>query len=247
MCFLALLGLLSCGLETLYYIDYIPPSNYVNETSSSVLLPSRGREGYGDDQYFTHFMIFYRIYLSNNNPTGRLDTQLSAIGNSALVSDYTMLYPLTNISSTTVDTSNLEIIFYNRRYFKLELEGEPIDNILSRGALGNLLEISFYDNAGQKPVLRLNGSHTLMRANSAPGIIFAPQPVDSRSFLNYPELCNHDNATSIFNADVVSPGADVRYTYVSMYIAAVGRSFEMPPRTIYSQPCFLGIFRLPNP
>jgi hypothetical protein len=252
VCLLALGSLLSCGLETFYYIDYIPASDYVNETRSSVHLPSSGREGYGDNQYFTHFIIFYRIYLSDTNPTGRLNDSGNTLNsiNPTLLSDYNWSIQYTDTTSTTVNTANLENTFFNRKYFKLELQGADIDNVLGRdmGARGSIMEIIFSNVPGEEPVLRIGGaSYILQRTNSAPGIIFAPQPADSRSFFNYPELCSVENATQELNADVsTNLRGEIRYTYVSMYIAAAGRTFEMPPRTIYSQPTFIGIFMLPE-
>jgi hypothetical protein len=247
VCLLALSGLLCCGLETFYYIDNIPASNYIDDTYSTIRLPSSGNEGYGSDQYFTHFMIFYRIYLSDTGlPSGRLDTQLSVIS-SYLVSDYSGLYSLTDPTNTSANTSSLDNNFFNRRYFKLEVAGANINSVLGRDSLGSTLGITFFID--EPPQLTLNGiSYPLERAsaNSTPGLPY-PQPPDSRYFINYPELYSVANATAEINADVAPhSGVNILYSYVSMYIAAVGRSFEMPPRTIYSQPSFLGIFRLPE-
>jgi hypothetical protein len=252
VCLLALGGLLSCGLETFYFIDYIPASNYIDETRSLVQLPSSETDGYRDTEFFTHFIIFYRIYLSNERPTGRINDSAEAMNsiNTTLISDYNWSIPYTDITSTTANVSGLENTFYNRRFFKLELQGADIDSILNRaGALGKILEIRFFEAAvPPEPVLSINGiSYVLRRANSGPSIIFSPQPTDSRAFLNYPALYDVNNATIELNADVATnTRGEVRYTYVSMYIAAVGRSYEIPPTTIYSQPTFLGIFKLPE-
>jgi hypothetical protein len=250
ICLLALGGLISCGLESFYYIDYIPASNYIYETRSTVQLPSSRTDGYGDEQYFTHFVIFYRIYLSDNNPTGRLNDSVVVMNsiNNTLTNDYNWSIPYTDITSTTVNTSNLETTFYNRRYYKLELQSVNIDNVLDRNVLGSTLEIRFRDNTGEVPVLSVGGnSYILQRANNAPGILFSPRPTNSRAFLNHPELCDVTNATIDLNADVATnTRGEIRYTYVSMYIIAVGRSYEIPPSTIYSQPTFLGIFKLPE-
>jgi hypothetical protein len=249
VCLIALLGLLGCGLEAYYYIDYIDTSNYIDDTRSNVRLPSSGREGYGSEQYFTHFIIFYRIYLSNIGlPSGRLDTQLGTIS-SYLHSDYNWLYPFTNITDTSVSSSNLDNNFYNRKYFKLEVEGSrSIDSVLDRDSLGSILEINFFID--EPPFLRIGGiPYKLERASasSTPGLPH-PQPDNSRYFRNYPELYDVKNATSEINADIAphSGAGNIQYSYVSMYIAAVGKSFEMPPRNIYSLPTFLGIFRLPE-
>jgi hypothetical protein len=253
VCLLSLFVLLGCGLETFYYIDYIELSDYRNETFSRVQLPSDGSEGYGDNQYFNNFIIFYRIYLSDKLETGALNNSGDVLNsiNTALLSDYNWSITYTNTNSTTVITSNLDNTFYSRRYFKLELEGARVDGILGRDALGKILEIRFPDPTDEIPVLVLGtDSYVLQRANpsSSSGTIFRPLPVDSRSFYNFPELCNSENATQEINADVASNsrGGEMRYTYVSMYIAAVGQSFEIPPTTVFSQPTFLGIFRLPD-
>jgi hypothetical protein len=260
VCLLSLFALLGCGLETFYYIDYIPQGSYLDETRSSVRLPSSGSEGYGDNQYFTHFIIFYRIYLSENNPTGTLnrDGETLSLINPSLLTDYNWSIRYTDITSTTVNTSNLETTFLSQRYYKLELEGARIESVLGRGALGRTLGISFYDGGGRDPELilgydldpTLQQHYTLQRVNpsSVPGYTFILQPVDSSSFFNFSELRDPSNATAEKNADVAlnSRGGEIRYTYVSMYIAAVGTTFETPPKTIYSQPTFLGIFRLPE-
>jgi hypothetical protein len=98
------------------------------------------------------------------------------------------------------------------------------------------------------PVLSIGGNpYVLQRANQAPGSLFSTRPTDSRAFLNHPELYDGVNATTELNADVATKNnVDIRYTYVSMYIFAVGRSYEVPPTSIYSQPTFIGIFKLPE-
>ena len=238
---LSLGGLLSCGLEAFYYIDYIPQGVMQDTTRATILLPSGSNEGYS--AYFDHFMIFYRIYTSSINPTGEILTSddRSAI-NSALNSDFNSIAPSTDITSTSVVTSNLENTFYNRKYFKLTLEGEEIDSVLSSRALGGTLVIWFPPNNGVQPTLALNESSTKTLQRNIENLM---DPRPNRHFLNHPDLYDTANITDQHNADVATNSkADLRYTYVSMYIAAVGKSLEMPPRTIYSQPTFIGIFML---
>jgi len=236
---------LSCGLEEYIYIDYISESRKTDNTSASIQLPSSSNDGYGTNgNFFTHFEIYYRIYISDVGYTSIIDTsQMSSI-NSALYSDYTSLYYLTNKTGTSSNPSNLETVFSNRRYFKLNLEYNSIDDILGRGSLGQTLEISFGTN-GVKPVLKLNGvSYPLQRAVSGPGLIFTPIP--DRTFFNSSELCKNANVTNESNADVAAntqTGKVFDYTYVSMYIFAIGRDYIT---TIYSQPTHINIFRLPN-
>ena len=249
ICFISLMGLLSCGLDEFYYIDYIPPGDYVDTTRANIVLPSNSRTGYN---YVDNFIIFYRIYISGINPTGRIETGDARNQiNPSLNSDFTSIYPSTDFTSTSVNTSNLENTFYNRRYFALALEGADIDRVLSSSDDARTLEIAFPPNTGERPTLRLNNGtpYILRRAIENPSLIFNPEPED-RYFLNHPDLYDPSKAppnTTNINADVaVNSRTDTppRYTYVSMYIAAKGRSTEMPPRYIYSQPTFLGIFCL---
>jgi hypothetical protein len=171
------------------------------------------------------------------------------------------MYPLTDITSTTVSTSNLENTFNNRRYYKLELQTTDggsvrIDNVLSNGSLGKTLTIDFPIQVGSdsKPTLRLNNEdpYVLLRATSGQSISFSPKP-ENRYFQNHQDLFNSENAysssnpTPAYNADTMARTATAdnasRYTYVSMYIAAAGVSNLV---AVYSQPTFLGIFRLPD-
>ena len=247
--FLSLGGLLSCGLETDYYIDYIPQSVY-NDTNSVIVLPSSGAEGYST--YFDNFIIFYRVYISGENPpTGnnlRTDSNARSAINATLNSDYIALDDFTNLTSTTVNTSNLENTFSNRRYFLLALENADINTVLGSASLGGTLVIFFDTNNGVQPTLTINGvAYTLRRAVENRNLnLYDLNPQPDRRFLNHPDLYNAANATNELNADVATTSATAAqyYTFVSMYIAARGRSDEMPPRTIYSQPTFIGIFSL---
>lgn len=242
--FLSLGGLLSCGLEAFYYIDYIPQGDY-GDTTASIQLPSSSSDGYGS--YFTHFLVFYRIYLSADfiipgvqlmdNSTER------AMINSALNSDYNGLLSLTDITSTSVSTSNLENTFTNRKYFVLTLDGADINSVLAGQSLGKRLDIAFPPNNGEQPTMVLNGVSYILQRNKEN--LIDPRP--NRNFLNHPDLYDAANVTTEHNADVAgNTKTNLQYTYVSMYIAAKGKSLEMPPRDIYSQPTFIGIFRLTN-
>jgi len=247
--FFSLFCLLSCGLEAFYYIDYISNSDMQTTTRATIRLPSSSDEGYNN--YFDHFIIFYRIYISDT-PTEALiaSTQTNDLFikniNAALNSDYAALYSYTDKTSTSVSTSNLENTFYRRNYFLLTLAGADINNVLSSGSLGKTLVIAFPPNTGENPALILNGySYTLQRAVSGPGLSFTPKP--DRRFLNHTDLYDTANLTPQLNADVAANGTTGgAYTYASMYIAAIGTSYEMPPQNIYSQPTFIGVFRLAN-
>jgi len=236
--------LLSCGLEAYLYLDYVPDVNQDNPISISARLPGISAEGYSN--YFTHFVIFYRIYMSGINPSGLVNTpgQRAEI-NPTLSADFNYIYSSTDKTSTTVNTSNLATYFFNRNYFQLTLVNANIDNVLSSGSLGRTLDIFFSTNTGEQPTMSIDGGltyHFLQRAVEGPTIRFDPEP--DRYFLNSPELCDSDYATREINADVANRSETnpvSRYTYVSMYIAAVGQDYTT---TIYSQPTHLGIFQL---
>jgi len=255
VCFLSLFCLLSCGLEAFYYIDYIQNSTMQDTTLATIRLPSSSDEGYSTDaakRIFDHFIIFYRIYISDIPETAIIaSTSTNDVFNkqlnTALNSDYAFLYPSTDKTSTTVITANLENTFSGRKYFKLELEGADITRVLGSGSLGTTITIFFQNNTRTQPILNMNGVlYTLLRDKDSIGNN-ASTVMRSRNFLNHPDLYNPNNAVPEVNADVArdsKTNTDFRYTYVSMYIAAIGRTLELPPRNIYSQPTFIGVFRL---
>jgi hypothetical protein len=268
--FVSLFCLLSCGLEEFSYIDYVPGGTYENVYRATVRLPSSSADGYGN--FFTHFIIYYRIYIAGITPfpdivnTSQMRNDINKYNildtsNSALNSDWNNMYSLTDITSTSVPTANLENTFDSRRYYKLELQtitggSANIDSVLSSGSLGRTLTINFPSQPGSasKPTLRLdNGTeYVLLRATSGQSITFKPKP-DNRYFQNHEDLFESANAYSSsnpnqeINADTMSRTATTenpsRYTYVSLYIAAAGASNLI---AVYSQPTFLGIFRLPD-
>ncbi|MDR0456053.1 MAG: hypothetical protein LBH20_05165 [Treponema sp.] len=251
MCCISFFFLLSCGLEVFYYIDYIPQSDMDTTVRATIRLPSPSSDN-GYSNYFEKFIIFYRIYISDILETADIASTVTndvfnKLINASLNSDFANLYSNTDKTTTDVPTANLENTFYTRKYFLLTLEGANIDSILGTGSLGGRLEIYFPPIQGVKPTLILNGnSYVLQRAKDGQGYDFDPQP--DRYFLNHEDLCNTAYAAdNRINPDVATntkPGVEFRYTYVSMYIAAAGKSLEPLPRTIYSQPTFIGIFKL---
>ena len=240
--------LLSCGLESIPYLGYVPDDVVDITDVSRVTVSLQSRENYAS--YFTNYIIFYRIYISGIGDIGKVDEswQRSDI-NPTLNTDFISILPMTDKSSTTINTTNLESYFFGRNYYQLTLERASIDSVLS--ATSGTLEIFFQQgqfNPSQTenfPRLSLNGAtYILQRANSGPALSFRPLP-DNRYFLNDRELYDSANAIRETNADVANRTADPpsRYTYVSMYIAAVGQDYLT---TIYSQPTFLGILKLPD-
>lgn len=243
--------LFSCGLEDFPVIDPLDLRtwNYKDISEATIGLPSSTPTN-GYDTYFDNFIIFYKIYVSTEIIVGKIEqpAERSAI-NATLASDYNSLNPYTDITSTSVSTSNLETTFSNRGYYKLLLEGANINSVLGSGSTGKTLLISFEQNNTVKPTLSLldgtnvNGPYVLWRAVEGPGFSFDPKP--DRYFQNHTDLHNTQYTNKENNADLIGATGS-RYAYVSMYIAALGRSFDVPPSSIYSQPAFLGIFSLPE-
>jgi hypothetical protein len=251
LCFIFLGCLLSCGLESISFLDNIPEGSY-SDTGTRIQLPSGSAPGYSE--YFDYFIIYYRIYISDYQSSGIIDTAtVRGYINSMLNNDFNSFERHTNTTTTTVYPITQDT-FPNRGYYKLELEEGVINNVLGSGSLDSSLSISFSTNSGIDPILTINGNnYILQRANSGQGISFNPKP--NRRFLNHLELYNSSDAinpsqsSTRLNADVYSSSLttlSIPYTYVSMYIAAQGTSLDMPPQTIFSQPTFLGIFRLAN-
>jgi hypothetical protein len=242
LCFFPVWCLLSCGLEPFLYIAFIP-EGYYSDVSATVQLTPSTDEGY--DNYFRNFVIYYRIYASGIFSSARIDNSTIRNDiNATLNTDFNYLEPYTNTTSTTVSTANLDNIFTNRGYYKLALEGANVSGVLGSESINKQLIISFPPNTAERPTLQLVsggvtfGSYALQR--DADGRMIEPLP--DLDFLNDPGLYNAANATR--NTDVAPnsrTSPPILYTYVSLYIAAFGQDFLT---YIYSQPTFLGTFRL---
>ena len=262
LCIIPLFFLLSCGLEEFYYIDYIDDANIDIITYESTIirrLPSNTSPGY--DTYFDHFNIFYRLYLSNTPYSSVFpDTSHFSVINSTLNSNFSSIYSTTDKTSTSFNSENLENFFYTRDFFKLALydvaAGKILDadSVLSKSILGGSLEIIFSGNTGDIPMLRIsNKEYYLLRADKRSDLTFKTRPKEHRFFLSEEEIrdiayLNKDDLNN-YNADVakLSSADETYYCYAMMYICAQGITGDMPPRPIFSQPSFLGVFRLPQP
>jgi hypothetical protein len=239
--------LLSCGLEAYNYLAPVPASDIEVEmnTRAVLRLPGSGSDGYGS--YFQYFTIFYRIYISGVLESGK--PQASSEGysalNPALWSDYTAIAPSTDTNSTTANTA-IGSLFTNRKYYELALEGSSITSVLSSSVQGATIQLDFPTDGTLRPTLTIRGSpdrvYTLFRSTG--DMQFTPVP--DRYFFNTPELYASANVVAAKNADVADRGgipASPRYTYVAMYIAALGKDYLT---NFYSTPAFIGIFRLPE-
>jgi len=254
-CLFLALALASCGIEDIPFLSPVPPVPQTTGTGAiGVALPPAGAAGFA--QYFASFVIFYRIYLSTE---GVLDTwdERAAIS-PALAGDYAHFLSWADPTGTTQNTAEVGRVFTNRGFFRLQLEDADITEVLGRASMGATMEVSFHPAPGQSPQLVLGDrSYYLRRAGEEARVHFHnhdPMPVTGTPprflpFFNDPQMRDGENLER--NADVAGrPGApedQVQHSYALMYIAASGLNLDMPRMEVFSQPTFLGIFRLPNP
>lgn len=263
VCLFLVWTLFSCGLEDLPFIGHVPePLSTLSGTMplEGFLLPS-----FGAEYPFESFVIFYRIYLSTHAEGAEavIDHVQRSNINPTLNTNFNAFATLAYHGGTAMpDTAGLDNRFQSAGFMRLALENADIDHVLGTGALGGRLRIDFSHVPGQPPQLVLDGvSHYLRRAEHSVHLgWFNPVPAieGALPFLNHPELrraeFTHGNeGNNAVNLDVVNrtgAGIDpylVIHSYVLMYIAATGRSHHtVPPTRVFSQPTFLGIFRLPD-
>jgi hypothetical protein len=235
----------SCGIEDYLYL--IPVSEggvNISAATATVILPNFSTTEY---YYFTHFSLFYRIYVSDINITATDPYQSSVLSsiNSTLASDFSALSYYT--SSTTNVITNLGSQFSSRKYYAIELQETGVENVLSSSALGTQIDMDF--TAGKAPELTVWPStaseqkYTLRRTSGEGN--FNPRPVD-RLFFNTDDLNSDVNAVATINNDVANKTSATgqRYTYVSIYIVTTGRDSNYTP--VYSRPTHVGIFSLPD-
>jgi len=228
----------SCGIEDYPFINPIPQSNITQEMNNRAVV--RIPNTYSGTP-FSHFAVFYRIYVSDIPQASTTSpTSYQAI-NSTLASDYNSFSSY--IDSTTQVNVNMDSLFSGRGYKYLSLMNNNINVVLSSSSLGNTLQFDF--SSSKAPTMTLgSSSYILWRAE---GSGYTPQP--DRYFINKEELWKSENINSTTNADVVNKSGitdGVRhYTYAAMFIAAVG----IDPTTqnfIYSTPSRIHVFQLPD-
>jgi len=231
--------LLTCGIEEYYYLPQVPEINIRTEfnTAATINLPSLTSYYYAQN-----YSIYYRIYISGHSEPGTIDTStLRSTISSNLESDYNAIYPNTDPTSTTAGTP-ADTLFKNRNYYRLELDGVNINNILTTN--GGNVSILFPTVQGGYPVLSINNG-TEFRLYRSKDLI-SPEPKGDRSFRNTSDLNAPEKATANINADVASrTGLSQRYAYVSMYVVAEGTN-QAVFTPIYGKPTHISVFRLPE-
>jgi hypothetical protein len=242
LCGLLLTGIfLSCGIEDYYYLSPVPVGNirmYLN-TRATVQLPGVS------DPYFTNFAIFYRIYISESNEPGEIQTSPASLNkvNSALYSDYAFFDNYT--TSNTMVGASIGSLFRNRSFYPLDISSSlSLDAVLDNNSPGSTIVIDFQFSPPSITVSGVIPQTPLFRSTN--NGTFTPRP--DRYFRNTTELYLSANANSANNADVAdlsnSTGAQ-RYTYAALYIVLVGIDLTTYSQ-IYSNPTFIGVMRLPD-
>lgn len=231
----------SCGIEDYAYLKPVP-SGSIQVTLNNKAIVAIPDQDSGSN--FTHYNIYYRIYISDILEGGQIQKSRAAMEriNPALASDYFALEPYTNVNNS-VNTSTATL-FRNRSYQALSYEwgGAESNNVVGNGPSD--LELYFPEPMSSIPYLSYKGAtYNLYRSNGNGA--FNPQP--DRYFRNSSEINSSANAISTVNADVVNKQgiSGSRYTYVALYVAAEGLS--QPSYTpFYSIPTFIGVFMLPE-
>jgi hypothetical protein len=232
-------GLSSCGIEDYAFLYPVSGRVEVELNSKATIILSMAEV----TDYFTHFTLYYRIYISAVPLPGNISQGDLSTLNPTLDSDYRAFLPYTSNTDTTISTS-IGSLFRNQNYQTLTVEGADIEDLLSPNARNKTLTLDFIQIPGTIPVLIIDNTSYRLRRSTGNGL-FNPVPQD-RYFLNSLELNTKANASSSINADVaaLSTDPDVRYTYVALYIVATGIDPNFSP--IYSAPTFIAILRLPD-
>lgn len=236
-----LLTILSCGIEDYTFLIPVPAGNIkVEEVNSkaTIILPDITA-----NYYFNHFIIYYRIYISNVDVPSINDGNLGSIS-ATLQQDYNAFQPYVNSDSNNASAS-IRNLFVNRKYQTLALEGADIErDILSDSAAGKTIILDFIKTADKlPPALVIDNTRYVLRRNGS-GLLL---PANDLRFFNSTEL-NTTIPTETTNVDVANitrtDTSGTRYTYVALYIVLAGTDPNISP--IYSAPTFVGILHLPD-
>jgi hypothetical protein len=234
-----LLIFFSCGIEEYPYIYPIPAGN-VRQIMNSVVeidIPDNNESV----SNFTHYIIFYRIYISDIDMLSPSESNFNTI-NSALNNDYARVRPY--IGNDSMGSSTIASLFNNINYYPLGFESQNADTVLSRNILGHTLVLDFSSGTGNYPHLAVAGKEYILHRSNGSGSF---EPLPDSYFVNSNGLWNPDNlASNSINLDITAKqGVEGAYTYVSMFIVAVGLDSQTFAQ-LFSSPTFVGVLRLPD-
>jgi len=228
----------SCGIEEEIYLEPVANTYQDGVTRGGLTLPSNSSD------YFRYYMIYYRIYLSDQLRTA-MEYDSSFLGgiNSYLSSHYSSINS-NYIANENASTSGLGSSFSSLRYFPLFVtsngnDGIPMYDLLNSGSSGISISFSFPPTEEAPYMVLSNAKYYLFRN----AVDFTPEPED-RLFALSEELLDTTRITNQVNTDI-QPKSNVTspYAYVSLYICAVGINNTFAP--VYSRPTHIGIFQLP--
>jgi hypothetical protein len=215
----------TCGLEEYYDLPQVSGDNVETEfnTRAVINLPPIPSEYL---HYAKGYIIFYRIYLSDDNGGSSDNPGFS----STYIADYRYFEPLTDPTVTSsIPTINT---FSGRRYYQLDYF------INTNGGVVNIIFPRIPDN----PTISIdNGTpvNLLRHIDVVPSI----DRNHERFFRNTTGLNESLDSATGKNFDVASGQSG--NAYVSMYIVAVG-SNQTSFQPIFSKPTFISVFKLPN-
>ena len=237
--------IISCGIEDYIYLDPVPSGNVTNPTSNVINITLMNTS---TETYFRYYSIYYRIYLSNEATSGSISEAQMSLINSTLYSDYSVIKPYTNVTSTTdISPANIEYIFRTRNYNKITIESADIETVLNKTNTSvpspQLMVLDFQEyNTNSMPTMTLNGATYVLTRSLDSGTL-NPRPAGDFSFRN---------STDIRDINYISNNLDVQRNtndsttlcYISLYILKVGADNNWSP--VYSFPTFAGVYSLPN-
>jgi len=233
--FLIIIGFTTCGIDEYYYLPQIPQGSET-ATEVSIRLPSVSSTFY----YASTYIIFYKIYLSNEVLLTTIHPTDFSIISSSLTNDWNTLARFLDTTTTNVPTRS---DFSNRGYFELQFETSNLLRFTPGSTSDRDLNILFHPTEPAEILLDEIPRGNILRND----ITFEPQP--DRDFYSTPELRSNENAGSgnPYNHDIAAvPGSNTGtapYSYVSMYILTSGTN-PTNFNPIFSKPTHLGVFLL---
>jgi hypothetical protein len=234
----------SCGIEDYYYLYPVTKENgAITVTGNDMARVTLPQLPALSATYFTHFTIYYRIYVTDEYVQDSSTEQGLSRINSTLAQDYSNFAQYID-SETNVNT-NIGALFTNRNYYPLEVQGSSMSqNVLNPSSQGQTVTLDFA--AGKNPIIAIRGQTFALWRSTNDGK-FSPQP-PNRYFVNHSDLYNPSFINANNNADVVNKSnmtLATRYTYAALFIVVTGLDANYSP--LYSTPAFIGVLNLPEP
>ena len=237
---IGILLLASCGIYDYPYIYPVPEGNIILRVTNTFVSINTGNDN-ADNPYFTHFIIFYRIYISDvDTPvTGSADTITMSRINNSMGSHHASINNISG-SQSIGGAAAYDLITRSLRFRELALDNNNIDAILSNSAIGSIIEINF-GHGTAPPYLSIGGAnYTLIRQHLSTSS-------EERFFRNNIDGLMRDiNNIDGDNRDVTNNTSTTKsHSHALMYIMAAGINTQnFAP--IYSSPTFLGVLLLPD-